>query len=48
MHYSSFEEMKKRDNHVLTGDDTANFMDSAMMQNEGGFFRQGECLPVIP
>uniref|UniRef100_A0A2P2IDH4 Sulfotransferase 1A1-like n=1 Tax=Hirondellea gigas TaxID=1518452 RepID=A0A2P2IDH4_9CRUS len=41
IHYSSFAEMKKRDNHIVGASDAPDFMDMAMAQKSGGFFRQG-------
>jgi len=41
-HFTSFEEMKKRDDHICPKDDMATYMDQVLAKEEGGFFRKGE------
>uniref|UniRef100_A0A2P2I2D8 Sulfotransferase 1A1-like n=1 Tax=Hirondellea gigas TaxID=1518452 RepID=A0A2P2I2D8_9CRUS len=40
--YTSFTEMKKRNDHIVSGVDAPDFMDIPRMEKEGGFFRQGK------
>jgi len=41
-HFTSFAEMKKRDDHVVPQNDYADVIDAAMVKKDGGFFRKGE------
>jgi len=41
-HFTSFAEMKKRDDHVVAPNDYPNIIDEAMVKKDGGFFRKGE------
>lgn len=41
VHYTSFQEMKKRDDHLVGAKDAPDFMNIAMVQNDAGFFRKG-------
>ena len=41
-HFTSFEEMKKRDDHICPKDDMATYMDQVLAKEEGGFFRKGK------
>lgn len=41
IHYTSFSEMKKRNEHVLPGADAEDFMDKVIVEKDGGFFRKG-------
>jgi len=40
-HYTSFAEMKKRDDHVCPKDDVPQCLNMALAQKEGGFFKTG-------
>jgi len=41
-HYTSFAEMKKRDDHVCPARDYENYIHEAIAKKAGGFFRKGE------
>ena len=42
IHFTSFAEMKKRQQHCIAEDDEKDFVNMAMAQKDGGFFRQGK------
>jgi len=42
VHFTSFAEMKKRDDHVCPAQDYENYIHEAMAKKAGGFFRKGE------
>ena len=42
IHFTSFAEMKKRDDHVLPPDDAGDFMLPDITASQGGFFRKGK------
>jgi len=41
-HFTSFAEMKKRDDHVCPKDDCPKYLNMELAKKEGGFFRKGE------
>lgn len=42
IHYTSFEEMKKRKEHCLTYDEEPAYIDMELQAKLGGFFRHGQ------
>ena len=41
IHFTSFTEMKNRKQHVVIADNENDAMDMALVQKDGGFFREG-------